>query len=189
MDISFNYIATFVSLIYGLALTHALTCIAEYIQNIDKIKNYWVWWMWALFLLLLSNGFWVSIYYIWSKIDQWEMVYVVFISFEACLFYLMYYFFFNHLKELKENDLRKEYYKNSRYFFTLLTIAMLCMINLSEVITGEFSLLESFKTRLPVIAMCSMILIFTKNHKLHGFFSIILTIMFLLNIFVKSSGQ
>ena len=182
MEISFNYIATFISLIYGLALAHALTCIAEYVQNIHKIKNYWVWWVWALFLLLLSNGFWISIYHIWSQVEQWEMIYVVFISFEACLFYLMYYFFFNHLKDLEENNLRIDYYKNSRYFFTLLTIALLCMLNLSEVLIGKFSLMESFSTKLPGVAICSMILVFTKNHKLHAFLSIVMTLMFSLII-------
>ena len=185
MDISFNYVSTFVSLIYGLALTHALTCIAEYIQNLNKIKNYWVWWIWALFLLLLSNGFWISIYYIWNKVEEWEMIYVVFISFEACIFYLMYYFFFNHIRELENNDLKKEYYKNCRYFFGLLALAMLCMINLSEVIIGKYSIIESFKKYTPGMPIFALLLTFTKNHWIHAIFGIICTLLFLLNIFFK----
>ena len=50
MEISFSYIATFISLVYGLALAHALSCIAEYIQHFKEIKHYCVWWIWALFL-------------------------------------------------------------------------------------------------------------------------------------------
>jgi hypothetical protein len=38
MEISFNYVATFVSLIYGLSIAHALTCIAEYLQNYKQIN-------------------------------------------------------------------------------------------------------------------------------------------------------
>ena len=53
MEISFSYIITFISLIYGLALAHSLSCIAEYIQHWKQIKHYWVWWFWAIFLILL----------------------------------------------------------------------------------------------------------------------------------------
>ena len=51
MEISFTHISTFLSLIYGLALAHALSCIAEFIQNYKEIKHYWVWWTWAIYLL------------------------------------------------------------------------------------------------------------------------------------------
>lgn len=182
MEISFNYVATFVSLIYGLAMAHALTCIAEYLQNNKRIKNYWVWWVWALFLLLLSNGFWISLYNIWHDLDSWKVSYVVFITFESCLFYLMYYIFFNHLKDMSDSDLRKDYYKNKTFFFSLLTVAVICMINLSEVLIGKHSILESFRTKTPLPAIAAFILIFTSNHKIHAFFAVIITALFLFSV-------
>ena len=56
----------------GLAIAHALSCIAEYIQRWKEIKHYWVWWFWAIWLLMLSVGFWISIYAFYSKIETWE---------------------------------------------------------------------------------------------------------------------
>ena len=181
MEISFNYVATFVSLIYGLAMAHALTCIAEYLQNNKQIKNYWVWWVWALFLLLLSNGFWISLYNIWHDLDAWKVSYIVFITFESCLFYLMYYIFFNHLKDMSNNDLRKDYYKNKTFFFSLLTVAIICMLNLSEVLNGKYTIVESFRRQPPLPAIVSFFLIFTNNHKAHAFFAVLLTVLSLLN--------
>ena len=175
MEISFNYISTFVSLIYGLAMAHALTCIAEYIQNFKKIKNYWVWWIWAIFLLLLSNGFWISLYHIWHDLESWKVSYIVFITFQSCLFYLIYYIFFNHLKDMSDNDLKKEFYENKTLFFSLLVVAMICMLNISDIIIGKLSIYESFYKFPPYPALVAFILIFTKNHKIHAILATLLT--------------
>ena len=91
MEISFSYIITFISLIYGLALAHSLSCIAEYIQHWKQIKHYWVWWFWAMYLLLLSVGFWWSIYAIWSQTEVWEITDFVFLTAQSSLFYLTFY--------------------------------------------------------------------------------------------------
>ena len=83
MEISFSYIITFISLIYGLALAHSLSCIAEYIQHWKQIKHYWVWWFWAIFLILLSVGFWISIYAFYSKIEKWVVADFFFLTFQS----------------------------------------------------------------------------------------------------------
>ena len=75
MEISFSYVITFISLIYGLAIAHALSCSAEYIQRWKEIKQYWVWWFWAIWLLMLSVGFWISFYTFYSKIETWNVSY------------------------------------------------------------------------------------------------------------------
>jgi hypothetical protein len=181
MEISFNYVATFVSLIYGLSMAHALTCIAEYLQNYKQIKHYWVWWVWVIFLLLLSNGFWISLYHIWHDLESWKVAYIVFITFESCLFYLMYYIFFNHLKDMKNNNLREDYYKNKTLFFSLLVVALVCMLNISDIMIGKLSIYESFSKYPPYPALVAFILIFTRNHKVHAFLAVLLTALSLLD--------
>ena len=183
MQLDFNYIATFVSLIYGLALAHGLSCIAELLQNYSKIKSYWVWWIWAIYLLLLSNGFWVSIYNIWYKLDEWTMAYVVFITFEACLFYLCYYIFFNHLDEMDKKDLEYDYYKNKRYFFLILSLAIFCMLNLSEVLINEYTFTEKIKHTPPIVPLSLIPLAFTNNKKAHAIIGLSNLIIFLMQIF------
>ena len=168
MKLDFAYIATFISLIYGLALAHGLSCIAELLQNYNKIKSYWVWWIWAIFLLLLSNGFWVSIYNIWFEIDEWKMLYVVFITFEGCLFYLCYYIFFNHIDEMDKKDLEYDYYKNKQAFFLILSLAIFCMLNLSEVLIKEHTLIDTLQMQPPIVALTLIPLAFSNNKKLHG---------------------
>ena len=119
MELPISIIITFISLIYGLALAHALSCIAEYIQYKDKIKQYWVWWLWAIMLLLLSIGFWVSIYMTWKDV-MIPMRGFVSIVFQSSIFYLTIYLFFNHIIEMEKKDLEYIYYKYKKIMFLLL---------------------------------------------------------------------
>ena len=168
MKLDFSFVATFISLIYGLALAHGLSCIAELIQNYRKIKSYWIWWIWSIFLLLLSNGFWVSIYNIWHDVEQWRMSYVVFITFEACMFYLCYYIFFNHISDMDKKDLKYDYFKNKQSFFLILSLAIFCMLNLSEVIIKEYTFIDTLKTFPPIVSLSLIPLAFSNNEKLHA---------------------
>ncbi|MDG2426325.1 MAG: hypothetical protein P8M07_07060, partial [Flavobacteriales bacterium] len=113
MDISFGYIITFVSLIYGLALTHALSCVAEIIQNRNKIQNYWLWWIWAVWFILLAIGFWVSVYSYWHDCEEWSMMQFSFVTLQACMFYFCFYMFFNRADEIN-NSLEEGFNKNKR---------------------------------------------------------------------------
>ena len=121
MELPISIIITFISLIYGLALAHALSCIAEYIQYKDKIKQYWVWWLWAVMLLLLSIGFWVSIYMTWKDVII-PMRGFLSIFVQSSLFYLTIYLFFNHINEMEKKDLEYIYYKYKKIMFLLVLV-------------------------------------------------------------------
>ena len=108
-------------LIYGLALAHALSCIAEHIQHRKKVKQYWVWWLWAIVLLLLSIGFWTSIYMTWKDVEI-PMKGFVAIVLQSSLFYLTIYMFFNHINEMERKDLEYEYYKYKKLVFLTLLV-------------------------------------------------------------------
>ena len=45
---------------------------------------------------------------------------------------------------MSDNNLRKEYYKNKTLFFSLLVVAILCMLNISDILIGKLSIYESF---------------------------------------------
>lgn len=134
MIIPFSYIITFVSLIYGLALTHALSCIAELIQNRNKIQNYWLWWIWAVWFILLSIGFWMSVYAYWHDCEKWSMLKFSFVTIQACLFYFCYYSFFNRKDEIN-NSLEYSFNENKRIVFILLGLLFLTMFVISPIIS------------------------------------------------------
>ncbi len=141
MDISFGYIITFVSLVYGLALTHALSCIAELIQNRSKLQNYWLWWIWAAWFLLLALGFWVSVYSYWHDCVEWSLLKFAFVTLQACLFYFCFYLFFNRAGEIN-NNLVEGFNKNKRLVFILIGLLFFMMFFMSPLLSDterEFS--------------------------------------------------
>ena len=134
MNISFDYIIVFVSLIYGLAIAHALSCISELIQHKGQYKNSPIWWIWAIWFLLLSQGFWVSIYSYWHDCVNWNLFKFSFVSLQASLFYFCFYLFFNRRDDIK-NDLEQSFNKNKRIAFLLLGLLFLLMFMISPVIS------------------------------------------------------
>ena len=66
-------------------------------------------------------------------------------------------------------------------FFSLLVVAMICMLNLSDIMIGKYSVYESFSKFPPYPAMVAFILIFTRNHKVHASLATLLTGLALLD--------
>tara|TARA_Y100000590_G_scaffold407899_1_gene498590 strand:- start:1625 stop:2191 length:567 start_codon:yes stop_codon:yes gene_type:complete len=184
MEISFSYVITFISLIYGLALAHGLSCIAEYIQRWKEIKQYWVWWFWAIWLLMLSVGFWISIYSFYSKIDTWNVIYVFFLTLQASLFYLNYYIFFNHYDEMENGDLEIEFYKYKKPYYFLVIIQLNLMFFGTNLLTTDKMFLEIFKMNIPIVAYSIILtyLAFSNNKKIHKFFAFIFLALFIIQI-------
>ena len=184
MEISFSYIITFISLIYGLALAHSLSCIAGYIQHWKEIKQYWVWWFWAIFLILLSVGFWISIYSFYSDIEKWNVSHIFILTFQSSLFYLTYYIFFNHFHELENNDLELEFYKYKKLYFILLAIQFILMFFGNNLLITDNTIKEIFELNIPILVF-SLIMIslaFVNNRLVHKIFSIFFVIQFIVSI-------
>ena len=187
MKLPLSIIITFISLIYGLALAHALSCIAEYIQYRDKIKQYWVWWFWAVWLLMLSVGFWISIYNFYSEIEIWSVSYMFFLTLQASLFYLNYYIFFNHYDQMENGDLEVEFYKYKKPYYFLVIIQLNLMFFGTNLLTTDKMFLEIFKMNVPIVAY-SIILIYlaySNNKKIHKLFAIVFLSLFILQIILE----
>ena len=181
MQLPLSIIITFISLIYGLALAHALSCIAEHIQHREKVKQYWVWWLWAIVLLLLSIGFWTSIYMTWKDVEI-PMKGFVAIVLQSSLFYLTIYMFFNHINEMEKKDLEYEYYKYKKLFFLILLIQYSILFIVFDLIKHNLSLYDivifSLKNTPPLKYILNpyVILIslaFINNKKFHSLIAVL----------------
>ena len=181
MQLPLSIIITFISLIYGLALAHALSCIAEYIQYRDKIKQYWVWWLWAIVFLLLSIGFWTSIYITWKDVEI-PMKGFVAIVLQSSLFYLTVYMFFNHINEMETKDLEHEYYKYKKLVFLTLLIQYTVLFVVFDLIKHNIPLYDFLTYSLkntpilkyilnPYVILIS--LAFINNKKFHSIVAIL----------------
>ena len=182
MNIPFDYIILFVSLIYGLALTHALSCIAELIQNKNQWENYWLWWIWAIWFLLLSQGFWVSIYAYWHDCTSWSLFQFSFVTLQACLFYFCYYLFFNKHKEIG-GDLEQSFNHNKRIVFLLVGLLFFLMFIISPILSETQ---KDFISQVKLSGLIAPVLFwsfaFIKNRIANYVFALFMLLQFLIQI-------
>lgn len=182
MDISFDYIILFVSLIYGLALTHALSCIAELIQHKGKYKNSWIWWLWAIWFLLLSQGFWVSVYSYWHDCINWSLFNFSFVSLQASLFYFSFYLFFNRMFEI-DNDLGESFNKNKRIVFILIGLLFLLMFVVSPLVAGlPKDIISEIHFSALIVPVLFWLFAFIKNKIANYVFAIFMLFLFISQI-------
>jgi len=182
MNISFDFIFLFVSLIYGLALTHALSCIAELIQHKGKYKNALIWWIWAVWFFLLSQGFWVSIYAYWHDCTNWSLFKFSFVSLQASLYYFCFYLFFNRRNEI-EDDLEKSFNKNKRIVFILIGVLFFSMFIVSPVLsktTKDFS--SAVRISGLIVPLLFWVFAFIKNKTANYIFAIFMLVQFIMQI-------
>ena len=84
---------------------HALTCISSYIQNYKKITDYWVWWIWAIYLVIGSCAMWMGVFNRWSNIVIWENYYTLYLTIHSSVIYISFSIFFNSFNLLEGYDM------------------------------------------------------------------------------------
>ena len=181
MKVPFSYIITFISLIYGLAIAHGLSCIGEYLHQYKKLKHYWLWWVWAILLLIISINFWWSLYTLWFPKESLTIMQFTFIALESFLFYLLFKIFFYNYNELGVKDLKKQYYKNHISFFSIMTIKFFLMFNVTLMMVYGHSLYETLILAPPLLIILPIILAFTKKPRIHEVITVLIFLMNLMN--------
>ena len=177
MGVSFEFITLFVSVIYGLAVTHALTCMAGYFRRRSSIIHDWLFWMWAFWFFLLSLGFWVSVHSLWHECSDWTFFRFFFVSLQACLFYFTFAMFFNHPDEI-ENNLKLGFESNKKAVFLLTGALFLLMFIVAPILTDQDSVHQDVRFSGLVLPILFWTFAFVRNRVANGFFAAFMLISF-----------
>ena len=177
MGVSFEFITLFVSVIYGLAVTHALTCMAGYFQRRSSMIHDWLFWMWAFWFFLLSLGFWVSVHSLWHECSDWTFFRFFFVSLQACFFYFTFAMFFNHPDEI-ENNLKLSFESNKKAVFLLTGALFLLMFIVAPILTDQDSVHQDVWFSGLVLPILFWTFAFVRNRVANGFFAAFMLISF-----------
>ena len=180
MQFDFNYLATFLSLFYGLAIMHALTCISSYIQNYKKITNYLTWWIWAIYLLIGSCAMWMGQFERWNDITPWKDYYTLYLTIHSSLIYISFSIYFDSFDLLDRTSLEYQYYKNKKPFFIFFGMALFMKVFAQIVILDSTFFYEKF-----AIIQCIVFisLAFISSKKVHLVLAIMSLLLLLASIF------
>jgi len=178
---SFSYIASFISLIFGFSLIHAITCITTYIQNSDKIKFNLIWFIWSINTILMLTAIWWRLFRRWSTIEIWYPYYFGYLVLLSFVLAIIFFIRFDKFNELDKGNLEKQFFENKKPFLIIFAIIYIFIALGQEIVLGTISL-EVIKDRIPLlvqgfIAFCLAFI----NHKM---IHLLIAISFLIGGFV-----
>ena len=179
MNFDFNYLATFLSLFYGLAIMQALTCISSYVQNYKRITDYWVWWIWAIYLIIGSCAMWMGQFERWHNIVPWKDYYTLYLTIHASLIYISFSTYFDSFDLLDNTSLESQYFKNQKPFFIFFGMALFMKIFAQLFILDSTLFYEKF-----AIIQCAVfiLLAFINSKKIHAILAVMSLLLLLLSI-------
>lgn len=129
-----SYLATFVSLIYGLGVANALAHLSSLIKRGRKADWYWIHTLWSLYLIVMMAGFW------WI-LQNWAVVpHIGFLSYLSMLLIPSLLFIAADVLFPERHaegivDLKAHFFRIRKPFFLLL-IALLMADELDSVLKG-----------------------------------------------------
>jgi len=170
-----------------LALAHALSCIAEYIQHFKEIKHYCVWWIWALFLFFLIGASWWGFFTDWGEVTEWKRYYLLFIMFQSGLLYLVFYSFFDRFEELEDKSLETQFLKNRKPVFISIALLFFTRGILSQLLLTDSALFMIVKIRLFLVILSLLLasLAFIKNRSVQFISSLLFLTWLLLSSVIE----
>lgn len=116
MNDSFNYLRVVLSIVVGLGLTTALNALAKIIKYRQYIRVYWVGVLWEVGILLMLLQHWFGLWNFQTS-QGWTYPKFLLLLLPSISLYVTSHLAFPEIREGKQYDLEKVYYRNRKYFF------------------------------------------------------------------------
>ncbi len=171
----FDYLATLISIILGLGLTHLLTNVYRLIQGHRRVRFYWLSIVWASLIFLGIVQWWWGLYGQHNNSD-WTFFFYVFTLVTPVTLYLTAGLALPALEAGKQLDLRDYYYNNHRYFFSIAAINPFLDAVRNIVQTGMFGSIAQIINLIGALLFISMAVF--RNRRYHTIMTILLAGLF-----------
>ena len=150
MKIDFSHIVTFISLIFGFSLMHAITVLTTYIQNSNKIKFNLIWIIWAINTIVVLVATWWRIFRRWSTIEIWYPYYFFYLVLLSFLLAIIFFIRFDKFDELDKGNLEKQFFESKKPFFIGFSTIYIFIALGQEIVFGTINL-EVIKDKTPLL--------------------------------------
>ena len=164
----FEYMATIVSIVLGLAAANFLNKFSKTVINIDWKPLGWFFSLWCLILLICLLGFFWSFWRVYNGVDEisiWEFIFVPFFS--VVCFFLSSVFLPTPEKENIETNAGLDFIEARKPFFVTLTVQWTHFMIMPLLIDFKPSFLEIvFGFLMIILSLSGIFLITLRAHKL-----------------------
>ena len=164
----FEYLGVFISVIFGLGVTHILAGLSKMIHDRETIHVYWVHVVWSINVLVLMLAVWWGMFW-WSTLEQWSFFQFLYIVFYAITLFLLSGILYPW-DQPKNYDFKTHFIRNRGWFFGIQFVGWLIDIPETTMKAGEGlrglpPVYVGFVSALLLLCATGAI---TKNLKLHA---------------------
>lgn len=164
----FDYFGILISIIIGLALTHALRGLVRLIQMRHVVRLYWVHIVWTLNVLHFSLAIWFGMFW-WRNLHEWTSDLFYFLAAYATVIFMWASMLYP--AEYAEGFDFQEYFLSNRRWFFGFQMAV-CLMDIPETILKSAAHLREMPYQYPlliaVLLTVSTVGLFSRRPRVHG---------------------
>ncbi|HET8941289.1 MAG TPA: hypothetical protein VFN13_04805 [Rudaea sp.] len=172
---AFSYLSVLLSIVLGLAITQILQGFRGLMLARAQLRNYWPSIVWAIILLMIVVQSWWAMFEL-REFPRWTFGAFSIVLVQTIPLYLLAGLVFPDIAGAQPVDLRKHYFDNHRWFFTLLGLFVVISIAKTLVLYGHLPPSMDLAFQL-VFLITSFIAALRDNESLHKFFAPIAAVL------------
>jgi hypothetical protein len=133
---AFSYLSVLLSIVLGLAVTQLLGGFAAIIRARSRVKMYWPALVQMAVVFLLSLQIWWALFALHERV-RWTFAAFLIVLLQPVTVYLMAAFITPDIPPQGEVDLREQYFRETRWFFGTIIVALLASLSKSLILAGS----------------------------------------------------
>jgi hypothetical protein len=132
---SFSYLSVFISLILGLGVTHLLTGVASLIRSRRELRLWWPTPLWMATTFLIQVQTWWALFTL-RTIEHWSFAAFLIVLLQPVAIFMMAALIVPRTLDGETADLKDEYFREFRWFFSALLLALIASLAKNLILTG-----------------------------------------------------
>lgn len=133
---SFSYLSVFISLILGLGVTHLLTGAASLIRSRRELRLWWPTPLWMATTFLIQVQTWWAMFTL-RNVERWSFAAFLTVLLQPVAIFMMAALIVPRAESGGTVDLKEEYFRESRWFFSALLLALGASLTKNLILTGS----------------------------------------------------
>lgn len=173
---AFSYLTILISIVVGLALAHLLAGFAALVRARTRIAIYWPLFAQMALLFLVQVQMWWAFFSL-RGIGHWNFPEFLIVLMQAVFVYLATAFLVPELREGGRIDLRQCYYREARWYFGALFLAVLDSFGNNLLFRGGFQNRTDLAGHAAFMLVC-ITAVTTRNERVHKLIAVLALLIF-----------
>ena len=162
---SFAYLSVFISLILGLGVAHLLTGVAALIRSRSDVKSWWPTPLWMATTFLIQVQTWWALFAL-RTVEYWSFAAFLIVLLQPVAIFMMTALIVPSIISGRMVDLRADYFREFRWFFSALLLALVASLAKNLILTGSLPESRNLAAHIAFIGISTAALV-SRSARVH----------------------